>query len=58
MRLVAMSKSEGMVGGGEGLHLTAFCAWLALVRQESCFLLSMKCGDCPPSAQDLSLFVT
>lgn len=55
MRLVAMSKSEGMVGGGEGLHLTVFCAQLALVGQEFCFLLSMKCVDHPPSAQDLSL---
>lgn len=52
MRLVAMSKSEGIVGGGEGLHLT-FCAWLALVGQESCSLLGMKCGVYPPSAQDL-----
>lgn len=52
MGLLAMSKSEGIVGGGEGLHLT-FCAWLALVGQESCSLLSMKCGDHPPAAQDL-----
>lgn len=58
MRLVAMSKSEGIIGGGERLRLTAFCAWLALVGQELCFLLSMKCGDHLPSDQDLSLSVT
>lgn len=55
MRLVAVSKSEGMIGGGERLHLTVFWAWLGLVGQESYFLLSMKYGDHPPSAQDLSL---
>lgn len=55
MRFVAMSKSEGIIGGGERLHLTAFCAWLALVGQELCFLMSLKCGDHLPSAQDLSL---
>lgn len=55
MRLVAMSKSDGMVGGGEGLHLTAFSAWLALVGQKSFFLLTMKCEDHPSSAQDLTL---
>lgn len=51
MRLVAMSKSEGIVGGGEGLHPTAYCAWMVLVGLKSCSpLLSMKYGDCLPSA--------
>lgn len=35
MRLVAMSKSEGILGGREGLCPTVFCVWLVLVRLKS-----------------------
>lgn len=53
MRLVAMSKSDGIVGGREGSHPTAFCASLVLVGLKSCSpLLSMKCRVCLPSAWD------
>lgn len=54
MRLVAMSKSEGILGGREGLCPTVFCAWLVLVRLKSSRpFLSMKCGDCLLPAWDL-----
>lgn len=56
IRLVDVDKSEGDVGGGEGLRLAMLSVWLALVGQESYSALpSMKCRDYRPSTWNLLL---